>query len=1853
MEQYLIHTEYALWDVIVNGDAPAAIALVSGGVEVAIPPKTTEQKIARRNKLKETSTLLLAILDEHLLKFHRIKDAKTLWEAIKTRFGGNKELKKMKKTILKQQYENFTALRSKGLDKTYDSLPSAWNTHTLIIRNKSDLDTLSMDDLYSNLKVFKVEIKIQSSSSSNSQNVVFVSSDNSSSTYEVVNTAHDIPASSSQGQAFASTYADDVMFSFFANQYNSLQLYNEYLEKIDTNVLEEMDLKWRGHIARECRAPRSQRNRNGDNTRRVVLVKTPANALVVTDRMGYDWSYQAEEEPIDFALMAHSSSGSSSSDTENEAVFKEDVAFLKYDVKVRDNSITKLKNQLEESLKEKDDLKLKLEKFDTSSKNLTNLIYSQISPKDKTGLGYDSRLNEKDLNDIHINKSDVFKSASDSSVNESEEDNNQVNDKNRVGEGYHAVPPPYTRNFMPSRPDLSFARLDYCVFKPAMSETVTSVHEIETSASKTSKESMEKPKTVRPSAPLIEDWESDSDDDSSSTSTARYVNIAASRPTINGAKPSLNVFHKSHSPVRRTFNQRTTPKNSASKEKVNTTKSLNQKMYCLVVTNDFSRFSWVFFVASKDETSGILKSFITGIENQINHRVKIIRCDNKTEFKNSEINQFCQMKGIKREFSVDRSPQQNRIAERKNRTLIEEARTMLAYLLLPTTFWAEAVNTACYVQNRVLVTKPHKKTPYELLIGRSPNLDFMTYFGCPVTILNTLDHLGKFKGKADEGFLVRYFVNSKAFRSSDDKDVDEVPGKEDEGVSKENRIDDQERTDSSTQDVNTAGPSINTANTNINPEELLQFKLQKVWTLVDLLNGKRVIGTKWVFRNKKDKRGIVVRNKARLVAQGYTQGEGIDYDKIFALVARIEAIGLFFVYASFIRFIVYQMDVKSTFLYGRIEEEVYMCQPPSFEDPYFPNKVYKVEKALYDLHQSPRAWYETSSTYLLENGFRKGTIDKTLFIKKDKDDAQEILNKFYEGAHFLLRIAGSTPMDPNKVLIKDAEVEDVDVHLYRLIIGSLVYLTTSRPDIMFVVCACVRFQVTPKTSHLHVVNRIFRYLKGQPKLGLWYPKDSPFNLEAFSNSDYAGASVDRKSTTGGCQFHGKRLISWQCKKKTIVANSTTETEYVAAVNCCGQYDWIGCDDTKVLRITLGYNGFKLFFCPTIYASFIQQFWQTAAANTLDTREVQITATIDEKVKLVYEASIRGHLKLEDYDGISTLPNTKIFEQLALMGASKGYTGVDIPLFLTILVQGPILHGEGSIVPVESHHTPSDEAASIGVDVRHGGAATTVSSLDARQGNGNINKTPSMPHDSSLLRGRHEQEFEFEIEDISTVETLVYIMKSASKDKGKGIMTESQPGQTTTKLQQRQERASYEASVRLQEQLDEEERQRIARVHEEASSFNVEEWEDIQAITESDEDLIPKIAYESLKRAAEEELEQESSKRQKTRESSKPREKEDDELTQEDLQQMVMIVLVKEVYVEALQVKYPIIDWEFYIEESRKYWKIIKVGNHIETYQIFADMLKKFNRDELVQLWDVKERLSTTEPTDDKEKELWVELKRLFKPDMDDTLMEASKAKLTKKHLMRLTINMGLSYSKDTGMSLTAYLDADYAGCQDTRRNSINYVQVHLKLRRRNRRVPFEQRNNPPQHLRIVYPLILDINYFHHFLDIFRNYDPMDDEPMWAADRVVALAPGFVITIHETAKEFAIKALFDRILREIRFFSQHENKSLTDAWRMKEMLRNYHGHNLFKGNIIKIFYHHLNEITQEVLNTVAGGIFPYKISNQAYQLLEDKVLLKLDWAKNQKTKSSLKKTVAFATEGSSNSDTEKIMARMDAMTMKTD
>ncbi|GJS96994.1 putative ribonuclease H-like domain-containing protein [Tanacetum coccineum] len=312
-------------------------------------------------------------------------------------------------------------------------------------------------------------------------------------------------------------------------------------------------------------------------------------------------------------------------------------------------------------------------------------------------------------------------------------------------------------------------------------------------------------------------------------------------------------------------------------------------------------------------------------------------------------------------------------------------------------------------------------------------------------------------------------------------------------------------------------------------EEMQQFVNQEVWQLVPLPDGKFAIGTKWILKNKRRIQGIVVRDKARLVgSKVIDKREGIDYDEVFAPVARIEAIRLFLAFASYMGFMVYQMDVKSAFLYGEIKEEVYVTQPKGFEDPHFPKHVYKVVKALYGLHQAPRAWYARLSTFLLKHNYRRGEFEMSamgeltfflglqvkqepdgIFISQDKY-VQDMFKKFDMES---VRPA-TKPFEASKPKSKDKPDDAVNVHLYRSMIGSLMYLTASRPDIQFAASACSRHQVTPLTSNLNAVKKI------------------------FNDSNYAGSHGDRKSTTGGCQFLGRRLISWQCKKQTIVATSS-------------------------------------------------------------------------------------------------------------------------------------------------------------------------------------------------------------------------------------------------------------------------------------------------------------------------------------------------------------------------------------------------------------------------------------------------------------------------------------------------------------------------------------------------------------------------------------------------------------------------------------------------------------------------------------------------------------------------------------------
>ncbi|GJS73152.1 putative ribonuclease H-like domain-containing protein [Tanacetum coccineum] len=1107
------------------------------------------------------------------------------------------------------------------------------------------------------------------------------------------------------------------------------------------------------HFARECRAPRNKDNKwnQGSSSKAVRIEDASEKAMCGIDCAGFDWSNMVEEEiQANMALMAFSYSKVTNDkscsksclknyealkkqyddllvkldDTgfkastykrglsilegqiikykESEVLFSEEIALLKRSVGHKEYLMGLLRTELEKVKEEKEGFEFKIAKFEKSSKDLDQLLASQITDKSKKGFGY------------------------------------------------NVVPSPHPLILnRPTPLDLSYSGLEE--FKqPEVNEYGP-------------RDSSVKPTT---GCDKESDNSKENTDDSlkqqQKTEFLALQNVNTVREKgFNAIKPSACWVWKPIKPngASLVFNKYNYI--DARRPEFQSNSQLNDKGF--VVDR----------VYAQDMDGNILPIF------QISKTLMEVMLLLVEEHMEAEL--LGERKGIKREYSIARTPQQNGVAERKNRTLIEAARTMLADSKLPTTFWAEAVSTACYVQNRVLIVKPHNKTPYELFRGFKPAIGFMKPFGCHVTILNTLDNLGKFDGKSDEenkpmiegngpkwlfdidsltqsmnyvpvvaGTFSNDFagiqgVSDSSTSSQQDQDnqdcivmpiwkdasyfgdaaprsvadaqIQDKDGLHDENDATEKSHDDSSLKDNGTavQQVNTARPEINTGSREVSTavpevntatpedlvgpshasedtqvedqeielgnipqsyavpttphtrihkdhpiehvigdvqssvqtrrmttsyseqgflsaiyegkthqdlhtclfacflsqeepkrvskalsdpawveamqEELLQFKLQKVWILVDLPKGHRAIGTKWVYRNKKDERGIVIRNKARLVAQGHTQEEGIDYDEVFAPVARIEAIRMFLAYASYMGFMVYQMDVKSAFLYGQIEEEVYVCQPPGFEDPDHPDKVYKVVKALYGLHQAPRAWYDTLATYLLSDGFQRGQIDQTFFIKRQKghillvqiyvddiifgstkkelcDEFEKLMkDKFHMSSmgeltfflglqvqqkkkgifisqdkyvHEILRKfnytdvkSASTPTDLEKPLVQDGDAADVDEHLYRSMIGSFI-------------------QDNPSLS----CQEIFRYLKGKPSLGLWYSKDSPLELVAYTDSDYAGATQDRKSTTGGCQFLGNRLISWQCKKQTVVATSTTKAEYVAAASCCGQVLWI-------------------------------------------------------------------------------------------------------------------------------------------------------------------------------------------------------------------------------------------------------------------------------------------------------------------------------------------------------------------------------------------------------------------------------------------------------------------------------------------------------------------------------------------------------------------------------------------------------------------------------------------------------------------------------------------------------------------------
>nr|GEU81435.1 putative ribonuclease H-like domain-containing protein [Tanacetum cinerariifolium] len=1173
--------------VILDGDFPIPTRVVEGVLQL-VAPTTAEQKLAIKNELKARGTLLMALPDKYQLKFNSHKDAKTLMEAIKKRFRGNTETKKVQKTLLKQQCKNFTGSSSESLYQIHDKLrklvsqleihvvslsqedvnlkflrilPFEWKTHTLIWRNKADLEEQSLDDLFNSLKIYEVKVKFYFSTSITIQNLAFVSSSNTNSTTESVSATASVSAVCAK-------------------------IYVSSLPNVDS-------LSNAGHFPTECRSPKdSRRNGAAEPQRRTVP------------------SYQEDEEPTNFALMAFSSS-SSSSDNEvpscskacskayaqlysqydkltvdfrksqfdvisyqtglksvearllvykqNESVFEENIKLLNIEVQLRDTALVTLRQKLEKAKQERDDLKLKhsVQPVETSIPAATP------KPASLNSASSGKRRNKKACF--------VYKSV-DYLIKDCD---------------YHAkkMDQPTPRNYA------------HRVLTQSKPVSITAIRPVSAAMPKI------KAPVVRAAQGMQGKW----GNPQHALKDKRVIDNGCSRH-MTGNMSYLSNFEELNGGYV-AFRGNPNGDKISGKGKIKTGKLDFNDVY-FVKDLKFNLFSVSQMCEKKNSvlftvTECLILSLDFKLPDESQVLLRVPRENNMYNVNLKNMVPFGNLTYLFAKATIDESNLWHRRLGHINFKTINKLVKGNIYKGLPTkVFENDNTCVACKKgkQHRAscktkpvssvdqplyrlhmdlfgpIFVKSLNKKSYCLIVtddySRTPSIGFMRPFGCPMAFLNTLDPLGKFERNVDEGFLVGYSPNvacsgptwlfdiysltrtmnyqpittgnqtnpsigfqDKFGAEKVGEDVDQqyvlfcvwssgstnpqkydgdaaFDGKEHDFDAKKpnfgvnvspSRYRDlsaefKDCSDNNSNEVNAAGSivltvgqnSLNSTNTFsvagpsnaaarptykkssfIDASQLpddpdmpelkdityydyeddvgeeadfnnLETSITKDWVLVDFPHRKRSIGTKWVYRNKKDERGIVIRNKERLVAQGHTQDEGIDYKEVFAPVARIEAIRLFLAYASFMGFMVYQIGVNSAFLYATIKEEVYVCQPLWFEDPDHPDKVYKVVKALYGLHQAPRAWYETLANYLLENGFQKGKINQTLFIKRQKED---ILLENQLVLH-----------DTEKPLMKDPDGEDVDVHTYRSMIGSVMYLNSSRPDIMFAVNDVTRLQ---------------------------------------------------------------------------------------------------------------------------------------------------------------------------------------------------------------------------------------------------------------------------------------------------------------------------------------------------------------------------------------------------------------------------------------------------------------------------------------------------------------------------------------------------------------------------------------------------------------------------------------------------------------------------------------------------------------------------------------------------------------------------------------------------------------------------
>ncbi|GJV75016.1 putative ribonuclease H-like domain-containing protein [Tanacetum coccineum] len=1045
IKQYFQVQDYALWEVIENCNSWVSVPQTAQENGTSVTKMsvlvTAKEKTNKKNDVKARSLLLMALPNEHQLTSSQYSDAKIMFAAIETRFRGNEATKKTQKTLLKQQYEIFSASSTESLDSIFNRLQKIVTRLAILVwMNTADIETMSIDDLYNNFKIIEQYVKKSVGASNGAQNLAFMTAPSTSSTNDVntTNPAYEVSTVSPNisiacPQVSTANFSDNIVYAFMVENPNGSNLPQQDLEQIHEDDMEVMDLKWQlsllsMRVKRECKAPKNKEGqfRYQDNTRKQGNNEDiSSKAMLAIDGVGFDWSDMAEEQvQTNMALMAFSDSKLNQTEftsttykiglatveeklvtyRKNEVLLSEEVAVLKREVACKDYEINVLKSEFEKVKQEKEGIEFKIEKFDNASKSLDKLLGSQITDKSKKGLGYNvvppphpliyNRPKKLDLSYSGLDefKDPEFKSygsedskqesniVCDKKSDDSKENSNDSLVKEQVSEDTSS----FVESSLNVEKETIFLDKKIEFIKPKNHEKPVKKSVRVNYNYTTNRFHSNAQRNMVPRAVLMKTG-------LKPFNTTRTVNTAHPKSTVFSANPMLHFSKLAHSTGKPLIDDKGFVDSACSRHMIGNIAYLSY--FNFDMKNIVPKKSLTCLVTKATLDESMLWHMRLGHINfkNINKLVKDNLVRGKFDGKSDEgffVGYSLSSKAFRvYNIRTSRVEENLHIGFLENKPMIERNGPK----------WLFDIDSLTQSMNYVpvaagTISNESAGTQGDLNAGTSTQ-----------------------KEEISQECIVMLIWKDASYFDSPSKDVDK--SKDDSSPKEVN---------AAGQYVNTASPEVNTANHTLEATHVEFFsdedkpdvdlgnitnsyivpttpntRIYKDHPIKNVISDvKSSIQTRRLTKSTSEQGFLIAwkqckknfcnsssnRNKARLVAQGHRQEEGIDYEEVFVPVARIEAIRLFLAYSSFMGFLVYQMDVKSALLYVTIEEEVYVTQSPGFKDPDHPDKVYKVVKALYGLHQALRAWYETLANYLLGNEFKREKIDQTLFIKKQKGD---------------------------------------------------------------------------------------------------------------------------------------------------------------------------------------------------------------------------------------------------------------------------------------------------------------------------------------------------------------------------------------------------------------------------------------------------------------------------------------------------------------------------------------------------------------------------------------------------------------------------------------------------------------------------------------------------------------------------------------------------------------------------------------------------------------------------------------------------------------------------------------------------